>query len=137
MAQVSACHTDLGDPGEREAGYYPPSGGPWQWARIRSNAGASGGNLRVLHSDNDPFIPLAEAETVAASLGVPLTLVPGRSHFFKPCEELVRAVYDVAFNDGTGAFAHGTGAAECPTAERGPGAAEGANASPLSRLAAA
>ena len=36
---VSACHTDLGDAGERAPGYYPPSGGDWQWDKIRANAG--------------------------------------------------------------------------------------------------
>jgi surfactin synthase thioesterase subunit len=76
---VSSCHTDLGDEGERAAGYYPPSGGPWLWPTIRANAG---GNLAVLHSDNDPFIPLHEARHVAASLGRELRIVPGASHFF-------------------------------------------------------
>ena len=97
---VSACHTDLGDAGERASGYYPPSGGPWKWSRIRSNAGPTGGNLLVLHSDNDPFIPRDEAEHVASSLGVPCRIVPGRSHFFKPFEELIQAVYEVSFPDG-------------------------------------
>lgn len=99
---VSACHTDLGDAGERASGYYPPSGGPWQWEKMRSNAGASGGNIAVLHSDNDPFIPLHEAQHVASCLEVPLRVVPGRSHFFKPCEELIEAVYHVAFPSGQG-----------------------------------
>ena len=57
---VSACHTDLGCASERAAGYYPPSGGPWQWEAIQRNAG---GNVCVLHSDDDPFIPLREALT--------------------------------------------------------------------------
>eukprot|EP00965_Chrysotila_dentata_P198492 6178818-Pleurochrysis_carterae.AAC.3 len=56
---VSGCHTDLGYASEAAAGYYPPSGGEWQWDRIRANAGPQGGNIRILHSDNDPFIPLA------------------------------------------------------------------------------
>lgn len=99
---VSACHTDLGDAGERASGYYPPSGGPWRWEKMRSNAGASGGNIAVLHSDNDPFIPLHEAQHVASCLEVPLRVVPGRSHFFKPCEELIEAVYHVAFPSGQG-----------------------------------
>ena len=36
---VSACHTDLGDAGERQAGWYPPSGGAWQWDAMKQNAG--------------------------------------------------------------------------------------------------
>ena len=87
---VSACHTDLGDAGEARSGYYPPSGGEWQWDRICSNAR---GNIVQLHSDNDPFIPLAEAQHVADSLGVQLRVHSGKSHFFGPCEELVEATY--------------------------------------------
>ena len=49
----------------------------------------------MLHSGDDPFIPLAEAEHAAASLRVPLTVAAGRSHFFEPCEEIVTAVYGV------------------------------------------
>eukprot|EP01046_Picozoa_sp_COSAG06_P085827 COSAG06_NODE_32490_length_505_cov_0.921182_2_plen_124_part_01 len=33
---VSACHTDLGDAGERAAGYYSR---PWQWSKIRQGVG--------------------------------------------------------------------------------------------------
>ena len=90
---VSACHSDLGDAGEAASNYYPPSGGPWQWEAIKRN---SGGNIIQLHSDNDPFIPLAEAQHVADSLGIQLRLCPKRSHFFSPGEELVEACFDAA-----------------------------------------
>jgi len=90
---VSSCHTDLGDAGEAASGYYPPSGGEWKWAEIRANAG---GNIVVLHSDNDPFIPLAEAQHVADSLGVQLRVCPGRSHFFSSGEDIVEAVFAAA-----------------------------------------
>lgn len=90
---VASCHTDLGDAGEQAAGYYPPSGGEWQWDKIRANAN---GNIVVLHSDNDPFIPLAEAQHVADSLRVPLTVKPRRSHFFEPGEDLFEACIAVA-----------------------------------------
>ena len=92
---VSSCHTDLDDAGEAASGYYPPSGGPWQWDKIRENAGRSGGNIIVLHSDNDPFIPVDEARHVASKLSVPLTECPGRSHFFGPGEDLYEAVMAV------------------------------------------
>ena len=36
LVLVSACHTDLGDAGERAAGYYSR---PWRWADIRANCG--------------------------------------------------------------------------------------------------
>ena len=62
LVLVSACHTDLGDPGERAAGYYAR---PWRWDAIRANAG----RIVQFHSDNDPFIPDSEARHVAANLG--------------------------------------------------------------------
>ena len=93
---VAACHTDLGDAGEAASGYYPPSGGAWKWDSIRANAGANGANIVILHSDNDPFIPLGEAQHVADSLRVPLNVCPGRSHFFSAGEDLVEACFAVA-----------------------------------------
>ena len=90
---VSACHTDLGEESEAQAGYYPPSGGPWQWEQIKVN---SGGNIIMLHSDNDPFIPLAEPQHVSEQLGCELRVQPGRSHFFEPCESIVQAAHELA-----------------------------------------
>lgn len=57
---------------------------------MRRNAG---GNLCVLHSDDDPFIPLREAEHVAKSLEAPLRVERGRSHFFESGEDIVQAAY--------------------------------------------
>ena len=90
---VSSCHTDLGDAGEQAAGYYPPGGGPWEWSKIRENAA---GNIVVLHSDDDPFIPVSEAQFVADSLQVPLHVKPGRSHFFSEGDDLVQACMQAA-----------------------------------------
>ena len=92
LVLVAACHTDLGEPSETQAGYYPPSGGEWRWDAIREN---TAGNILLLHSNNDPFIPLREPRHVAEQLKVELREIPGRSHFFEPCEELVEAVYAV------------------------------------------
>lgn len=92
---VSSCHTDLGDASERASGYYPPSGGEWQWEKIRANAGIGGGNIRILHSDDDCFIPLAEAQHVADSLRAPLHVAQGRSHFFEPYEPIFEAASEV------------------------------------------
>ena len=50
LVLVSACHTDLGDPGERAAGY---DARPWRWDAIRANCR----RIVQFHSDNDPFIP--------------------------------------------------------------------------------
>ena len=92
---ISACHSDLGDEGERAAGYYPPSGGPWKWEAMMRN---SGGNIRLLHSTNDPLIPLDEAQHVAKMLGPParLVVVAGASHFFDPHKEIVKAAEAIA-----------------------------------------
>jgi uncharacterized protein len=72
---VSACWTDLGDEGERLAGYY---GRPWEWDRIKANAAW----ILQYHSADDPFIPRAEADHVAAQLGSQYTCFRDRSHFF-------------------------------------------------------
>jgi predicted alpha/beta hydrolase family esterase len=104
---VSSCHTDLGDAGEQAAGYYPPKGGNWKWPNIRDNAG---GNIVVLHSDNDPFIPIAEAQFVADSLHVPLHVKPGRSHFFSPGEDIYEACMQAA--DAAEAAAAGSSSAQ-------------------------
>ena len=77
LVLVSACHTDLGDPGERAAGYYAR---PWRWDAIRANAG----RIVQFHSDNDPFIPDSEARHVAENLQSEYSELPGRSHFFAP-----------------------------------------------------
>ncbi|KAH8059227.1 hypothetical protein JL721_9321 [Aureococcus anophagefferens] len=75
LCLVSACWTDLGDAGERAAGYYAR---PWDWAAIRRNAGS----IHQWHGDDDPFIPLAEARHVAENLDSAYAELPGRSHFF-------------------------------------------------------
>ena len=77
LVLVSACHTDLGDPGERAAGYYAR---PWRWDAIKANCG----RIVQFHSDNDPFIPDSEARHVAENLQSEYSELPGRSHFFAP-----------------------------------------------------
>lgn len=72
---VSACWTDLGDEGERLAGYYNR---PWNWESIRANASW----IIQYHSIDDPFIPRAEADHVATHLATEYTCFDDRSHFF-------------------------------------------------------
>ena len=103
---VSACHSDLGDEGERRSGYYPSRPGcledtedgsglnPWEFAAMRENCPI----FFQFHSDNDPFIPL-EGEALRVREGLGLTagedffLLPGRSHFFDaPFPELLQLV---------------------------------------------
>uniref|UniRef100_A0A7S2I5I0 AB hydrolase-1 domain-containing protein n=1 Tax=Helicotheca tamesis TaxID=374047 RepID=A0A7S2I5I0_9STRA len=102
LVLVAACHTDLGEPNETQSGWYPPGGGPWLWDNIRANAGSGlgcdVGNIIMLHSLDDPFIPIVEPRHVAGCLGqgTELREFENESHFFHPSEEIVKAVYDVA-----------------------------------------
>jgi len=50
---------------------------PYDWEKIRKNTG----EVRVIHSDNDPYIALEKAEALAQNLGVPATLVKNGGHF--------------------------------------------------------
>ena len=49
---------------------------PFDWNTIREKAG----KFMVLHSDNDPYIPLVQAEHMAQSLGTTVTLIKGGEH---------------------------------------------------------
>lgn len=50
---------------------------PYDWNAIRQNAN----HFSVIHSDNDPFIKLSQAEQLAKHLGISMTLVRGGGHF--------------------------------------------------------
>ncbi|MDO8468381.1 MAG: alpha/beta fold hydrolase [Candidatus Peribacter sp.] len=50
---------------------------PYDWKRIRRNAK----HYSVIHSDNDPYIKLSQAEELAKNLGTNVTLVRGGGHF--------------------------------------------------------
>jgi predicted alpha/beta hydrolase family esterase len=54
---VSACHTDLGSPEEKESGYYT---GEWQWERIKANADW----IVQFGSTDDPYLPQKEMDYV-------------------------------------------------------------------------
>jgi len=99
---ISATYTDLGDAGERASGYYPQSSSsgvtnPYDFESMRKNCP----RWYQFHSDDDPFIPLDEADRIRKGLGLkdasgqPIACVenlddgfyqmlPGRSHFFRP-----------------------------------------------------
>ncbi|KAJ1446187.1 Alpha/Beta hydrolase protein [Pelagophyceae sp. CCMP2097] len=74
---ISACHTDLGDAGERRAGYYSRK---WEWDKIQSNCKWA----VQFHSDDDPFIPAHEADHVASNIKSEYHFFEKRSHFFSP-----------------------------------------------------
>lgn len=87
---VAATYSDLGDAGERASGYYPSPDGAsnlYDFAAMKSHCSA----WHQFHSNNDPFIPLREAEQIRDGLGLVDTyyMLPGRSHFFSPFPELL------------------------------------------------
>jgi pimeloyl-ACP methyl ester carboxylesterase len=105
---VSATYSDLGDAHERASGYYPQKVS----ARDVGNNGGGGGvvgetnqylfeemkknckHWHQFHSDDDPFIPLHEAEKIRDGLGLSSTyhMLPGRSHYFEYEPELLKVI---------------------------------------------
>mmetsp|Transcript_83471 Transcript_83471/g.190395 ORF Transcript_83471/g.190395 Transcript_83471/m.190395 type:complete len:206 (-) Transcript_83471:177-794(-) len=85
---VSACHTDLGDAGERASGYYPPSGGDWKWDDIRENCGY----IVQFHSKDDHLVPVSEGRHVAEQLKSEYHELDGHSHFFDPFDKLLEVL---------------------------------------------
>ncbi|CAF1300558.1 unnamed protein product [Adineta steineri] len=71
---VAACHTDLGDEGEKESEYYNR---PWDWDTIKSNAEW----IVQLHSPSDRLIPVAEGRFVADKLQSEYMELEKRGHF--------------------------------------------------------
>lgn len=97
---VSATYTDLGDASERAAGYYPllkkdgTEENPYLFDKMKNNCPI----WHQFHSDDDPFIPLFEAEQIRD--GLRLTndnyhMLPRRSHFFDPFPELLSLVQSI------------------------------------------
>ncbi len=51
----------------------------FDWGKIRRNCG----HFEVIHSDNDPYVPIGRAEELAGRLKVKLQIVKGAGHFNK------------------------------------------------------
>lgn len=93
---VAATYSDLGDAGERASGYYPQkiSNGEetnaYDFKAMKENCAI----WYQFHSDDDPFIPLYEAEKIRDGLGLTDTyrMLRGRSHFFEPFPELLEVI---------------------------------------------
>ena len=86
---VSATYSDLGDAHERMSGYYPQgNANPYLFQDMLTNCKQE--CWYQFHSDDDPFIPLYEAEKIRDGLGLTSTynMLPGRSHFFDYFDEL-------------------------------------------------
>ncbi|KAG0303619.1 putative hydrolase rbbp9 [Dissophora globulifera] len=72
---VSAYETDLGDPSEREAGYFNR---PWNWDAMSSNTKW----ITQFSSPSDPLVPIDEQRSVARKIArVHYLELPGRGHF--------------------------------------------------------
>lgn len=92
---VSATYSDLGDAHERMSGYYPQGDtNPYLFQDMLSNCKRE--RWYQFHSDDDPFIPLYEAEKIRDGLGLTSTynMLTRRSHFFDYFDEL-ETVIDV------------------------------------------
>lgn len=50
---------------------------PFDYPLIKSRSG----RFVVIHSDNDPFIPLDQPREIANHLGTELVIIPGKQHF--------------------------------------------------------
>lgn len=96
---VSATYSDLGDAHERASGYYPQrqkksegvcETNPYLFEHMRKNCP----RWHQFHSNDDPFIPLHEAERIRDGLRLMDTyhMIPGRSHFYDYSPELLDAV---------------------------------------------
>ncbi|KAG7364746.1 serine hydrolase [Nitzschia inconspicua] len=94
---VSATYSDLGDSLERQSGYYPensssgkPEDNPYLFSKMKENCQ----KWYQFHSDDDPFIPLHEAEAIRDGLGLTdsYIMLPGRSHFFRFEPELLDVI---------------------------------------------
>jgi len=91
---VSATYSDLGDAHERASGYYPQSEtNPYDFSKMKTNCKT----WHQFHSDDDPFIPVHEAQAIQKGLGLTDTfyLLHGRSHFFDFQQEILDSVLSV------------------------------------------
>eukprot|EP00878_Enallax_costatus_P015163 GHUV01015875.1.p1 GENE.GHUV01015875.1~~GHUV01015875.1.p1 ORF type:complete len:188 (+),score=31.76 GHUV01015875.1:474-1037(+) len=76
---VSAYTTDQGDELEASSGYFNR---PWQWNRIKDNAGF----IVQFASTDDPFLPWSEQQAVADKLQAELHKFDDRGHFMNSAQ---------------------------------------------------
>lgn len=78
---VSACHTDLGMPGEKISGYYDEV---WNWEAIKQNQQW----IVQFHSTDDPLIPIEEARFVHEKLNTEYIEDTDQQHYGYPTAKL-------------------------------------------------
>lgn len=71
---IGVNHTDLGDAGEKESGYYNR---PWLWKQIRKNSSW----ISQFASVDDPYIPIEEPRFIHKQLGTEYHEYRDRGHF--------------------------------------------------------
>lgn len=74
LVLVAPYYTDLGLEVVRRAGWVTD---PWDWARIRANAG----RIAIFHGDEDPYVSQAEFAALSQRLNVAPQVMPGAGHF--------------------------------------------------------
>ncbi|GMH62238.1 hypothetical protein TL16_g09083 [Triparma laevis f. inornata] len=94
---VAATYSDLGDAGERASGYYPSADGKnlYNFESMKKHVKT----WHQFHSDDDPFIPLHEAEQIRDGLKLgdeSYHMLPGRSHYFEYFPELLETIKSIA-----------------------------------------
>jgi predicted alpha/beta hydrolase family esterase len=84
---ISPSYTDLEDDLEKQSGYFDH---PWNWPDIRQNQK----DICLIYGDDDPYIPQAEFDFIAAQLQARVIEVPGGKHFidFNEFPELMEYV---------------------------------------------
>jgi predicted alpha/beta hydrolase family esterase len=97
---VSATYSDLGDANERASGYYPQIGRDGKESNLYcfSDMKKNCEYWYQLHSDDDPFIPVREAEAIRNGLSLrddQYSLLFGRSHFFEFQPEILEAIESI------------------------------------------
>lgn len=71
---IGTNYTDLGFEDEKEAGWYNT---PWQWEKIKVNAGW----IVQIHGEDDPYFDTTEPKYIQSKLGSELLVLPNRGHF--------------------------------------------------------
>lgn len=71
---IGCNYTDLGFEDEKEAGWYEA---PWQWEKIKANAGW----VVQIHGEDDPYFDTTEPKYIQSKLGSELIVLPNRGHF--------------------------------------------------------
>ncbi|MFZ2199499.1 MAG: alpha/beta hydrolase, partial [Microgenomates group bacterium] len=88
---IGVNYTDLDDESEKESGYYDA---PWQWDKIRANAGW----IVQFASTDDPYIPIDQPRFIHNQLNTEYHELSDRGHFMighNPINNIFPEIIDV------------------------------------------